>query len=136
MFIPQIKNYKKLQKKKIKNSAYVNNYLSFGEFGLKIKENYFITSKQLEMIRVLLSKGTKKTGKFWIKVFPHTPVTFKPLEVRMGKGKGHIGLWISKLKKGTTLFELSGLPQKNSILLLKNLSLKLPFLTSIVIKNA
>ena len=136
MFIPNKKELKKLQKKKIKTSAQSNNYLAFGDFGLKIMENYFITSKQLEMSRIILSKHTKKIGKFWIKVFPHSSVTAKPLEVRMGKGKGHISFWISKLKRGAVLFELSGLSKKSSIFVLRKLAVKLPFRTSIIIKNA
>lgn len=89
-FIPKKKEFRKLQKKKVKISASRNNTLSFGDFGLKIKENYFLTSSQLEMIRIFLSKEIKKVGKFWLKVYPQHSVTSKPLEVRMGKGKGHI----------------------------------------------
>lgn len=90
MFIPKKKEITKLQKSKIKISAVKNTILAFGEFGLKVKENSFITSNQLEMLRVFLVKKTKKVGKFWLRVFPHTPITSKPLEVRMGKGKGHV----------------------------------------------
>lgn len=127
-------NAKKLQKKKIKRVALVNNYLSFGVYGLKIMENSFITIKQLNMIQFSLSKTTKKIGKFWIKVFPHFSVTAKPLEVRMGKGKGYIDTWVSKLKSGSILLELKGLSEKESLLVLNKLRVKLPF-KSIIVKK-
>lgn len=126
LFIPKNTKFTKLQKKKIKNSPSKTLDLVYGSFGLKIKQNCFLTSKQLDMIKLNLSKGTKKVGRYWIRVFSHFPVTAKPLEVRMGKGKGYVDHWICKVKRGSVLCELSGLSLKQSNTLLKKISLKLP----------
>ena len=99
LFIPKNTKFTKFQKKKVKNSPSKILDLNYGSFGLKVKQNCCLTSKQLEMIKVNLSKGTKKIGRYWIRIFPHFPVTAKPLEVRMGKGKGYINQWVCKLKR-------------------------------------
>ena len=133
-FIPKNIKFPKVQKKKIKNLTSTNTELVFGTVGLKIAENGFLTSKQLDMLKLLLSKSLKKQGQYWIRVFSHFPVTSKPLEVRMGKGKGYVDKWICKLKVGVILCEISGLSLKNSIQILKKISLKLPLLTIFVSK--
>lgn len=134
LFIPKNTKFTKLQKKKVKNSPSKVLGLVHGFFGLKVKQNCFLTSKQLEMIKLILSKGTKKVGRYWIRVFSHFPVTSKPLEVRMGKGKGYIDHWVCKLKRGSILCEISGLSSKQSYLLLKKISLKLSVNTMFINK--
>jgi large subunit ribosomal protein L16 len=126
-FIPKKSTkFQKLQKKKIKNLPTKNISLTFGVFGLKVSQNCFLTAKQLDTLKLHLSKGTKKVGRYWIRAFAHFPVTSKPLEVRMGKGKGYVDHWVCKLKKGSILCEISGVSAKQASVLLKKISLKLP----------
>nr|YP_009350069.1 50S ribosomal protein L16 [Spongospora subterranea]AIK19940.1 50S ribosomal protein L16 [Spongospora subterranea] len=127
-FIPKTTKFLNY-KKKIKNLPTKNLNLVNGTFGLKANQNCFLTSKQIEMIKLNLAKGTKKAGRYWIRVFPHFSVTAKPLEVRMGKGKGYIDHWICKIKRGSVICELFGLPAKQASFLLKKISLKLPVRT-------
>nr|SYZ47148.1 e9c7a147-c7a9-437f-85d1-f43a20fcb0c3-CDS [Plasmodiophora brassicae] len=124
--IPKKTKFIKFQKKKIKNLATRFLNLDFGNFGLKAKKNGYITSKQLEMVKLNLSKSTKRIGQYWIRVFPHQAITAKPLEVRMGKGKGYIDDWVCKVKAGFVLCEVSGLPSNQARLLLKSIARKLP----------
>jgi large subunit ribosomal protein L16 len=126
LFVPKITKFQKLQKKKIKNLSTKNTNLSFGSFGLKVKQNCFLTAKQLDMLKFYLAKGTKKIGRYWIRAFAHFPVTSKPLEVRMGKGKGYVDHYVCKSKKGSILCEISGVSAKQAAILLKKVSLKLP----------
>ena len=133
-FIPKSTNFLKLQKKKIKNLPTKNLNLVSGTFGLKATQNCFLTSKQIEMLKINLAKGTKKSGRYWIRVFPHFSVTSKPLEVRMGKGKGYVDHWVCKVKQGSIICELIGLSQKQATSLLKKISLKLPTNTMFVSK--
>ena len=134
LFIPKSIKFPKLQKKKIKNSSSNTLTLVYGQFGLKVKQNCCLTSKQLEMIKLNLAKGTKKVGRYWIRVFPHFPVTAKPLEVRMGKGKGYVDHWICKINRGSIICELSGLSEKQASILLKKISLKIPASTMFINK--
>lgn len=135
LFTPKNTKYQKFQKKKIKNLPTRNTSLAFGFFGLKVKESCFLTAKQLETLKFNLAKGTKKIGRYWIRVFAHTSVTAKPLEVRMGKGKGYVDHWVCKLKGGSILCELSGLPIKQALILLRKVSLKLPVNTIFISKD-
>lgn len=132
LFIPKNTKFIKFQKKKIKNSPSKILNLNHGSFGLKVKQNCCLTSTQIEMIKINLSKGTKKVGRYWIRVFPYFPVTAKPLEVRMGKGKGYIDHWICKVKRGSIICELSGLSEKQANNLFKKISLKIPSSTMFV----
>ena len=134
MFVPKTTISLKFQKRRIKNAPSKGIQLSYGTFGLKVYENCLLTSKQLEMLRYSLSRGTKKVGQYWVRVFPHTAVTEKPLEVRMGKGKGYIDHYICKVKRGVVLCELAGLSLPQASLLLKKISLKLPVRTLFIHK--
>ena len=134
LFIPKQTKFVKFQKKKIKNSSSNTLDLVYGYYGLKIKQNCYLTSKQLEMIKLNLAKGTKKIGRYWLRVFPHLPVTAKPLEVRMGKGKGYVDHWVCKINRGSILCELSGISEKQANNLLKKISLKIPVSTMFISK--
>lgn len=134
LFIPKSTSFSKFQKKRVKNSPASGLHLAYGLFGLKVKQNGLLTSKQLGMLRFHLSRGTKKIGRYWIRVFPHTPVTAKPLEVRMGKGKGYVDHYVCKVKRGVMLCELSGLSLAQASSLFKKISLKLPVRTILVSK--
>jgi large subunit ribosomal protein L16 len=93
-----------------------------------------LTSRQLEMIKLNLAKGTKKLGRYWIRIFPHFPVTAKPLEVRMGKGKGYVDHWICKVKRGSIICEVAGLSENQVNTLFRKISLKIPVDTIFVQK--
>ena len=134
LFVPKNTKFLKLQKKKIKNTPAKILNLVYGSFGLKVKQNCCLSSKHLEMIKLNLAKGTKKIGRYWIRIFPHFPVTAKPLEVRMGKGKGYVDHWICKLKRGSIVCEVSGLSENQVNTLFKKISLKLPVNTMFIQK--
>lgn len=137
MFLqPKRTKYKKQQKKRIKsnikNKSLVN--LHFGMYGIQALEESKITARQIESVRRSLTNFTKRQIKIWIRVFPNVPITKKPTEIRMGRGKGNIDYWIAKVRKGDILFEVDG---KNINLIraaLKNAKVKLPLHTKIVQK--
>lgn len=107
MLQPNKTKYQKEQKGRIKGNATRGNMLSFGIFGLKSLESNFITSRQIEAARVAATRYLKREGQLWINIFPDKPLTKKPQEVRMGKGKGVVELWVAPVKPGRILFELS-----------------------------
>lgn len=134
MLVPSKTKYRKSQKggKKILGNANSGNQLSYGSFGLKALEPCKLNSKQIESARKVLSRYMKRAGKLWISVFPHTPVTKKPAEVRMGSGKGSVEYYIAKIKPGRVIFEIDGVDEASSILALTKASAKLPFKTKII----
>lgn len=134
LFIPKNTKFSKFQKNKIKHFPSNNLNLTYGTYALKSKQNGYLNSSQLNTLKLQLAKGTKKIGHYWIRVFPHFATTAKPLEVRMGKGKGYINFWISKIKIGSVLCELSGLSFIQASNLLKKISLKLPVNTLLIKK--
>ena len=86
--------------------------VDFGEYGLQACENGWITARQIEAVRVAISRKMKKGGKIWIRIFPDRPVTEKPLETRMGKGKGNVEYWTAAVKRGRVMFEIAGVPRE------------------------
>jgi len=122
--------YQNIKKGKLTKYSYKNN-LNFGTIGLKALESGFISARQLEAARQAMARKIKKKGKLWIKIFPNLPVTKKPLEVRMGKGKGNISQWVAKIKGGAVLFEVCGINRKTAIKAFKTGSAKLPIKTQI-----
>jgi large subunit ribosomal protein L16 len=106
--------------------------LAFGSFGLKAEENCWMTARQIEAMRVCLARGLKKGGKLWIRVFPHKPVSAKPLETRMGKGKGAPMFWAAVVKKGRILVEIDGVPRDAAREALRQAGFKLPIHTRVV----
>lgn len=136
MLQPKKTKYKKEQKGRIKGNATKGNKLSFGTFGLKSLESNFITYRQIEAARIAASRYIKLAGKLWINIFPYKPLTKKPQEVRMGKGKGVVESWVSPVKPGRILFELSSeitLDMAKEALRLA--SKKLPVKTKFIISN-
>ena len=129
---PKKFKYKKVHKKKIRPLNFKSNKLSYGNFGLKSLECGYITSKQIESTRQAISRKIKRKGKIWIKIFPHTPFTKKPSEIRMGKGTGNINYWGIKIKGGTVLFEIIGIKKKKAVKALKTGKAKLPIKTKII----
>ena len=130
MKIPKKTKFKKYRKNNIKSIAYRGSNLQYGSFGLKALTNARITAQQIETIRQTIQRGIKPKGKLWIRIFPQTPVTSKPAEVRMGKGKGNVKYWVSHVKRGQILFEISGIPKGLAHKVLKTAGNKLPMLVA------
>lgn len=136
MLQPKKTKYKKEQKGRIKGNANKGNMLSFGTFGLKSLESSFITSRQIEAARIAATRYIKREGKLWINIFPYKPITKKPQEVRMGKGKGVVELWVAPVKPGRILFEISNnIPLDLAKEALRLASQKLPVKTKFIISN-
>ena len=108
MLQPKRTKYRKQQKGRMKGNAGRGNRLSYGTFGIKSLDSDFITSRQIEAARVAATRYMKREGSIWIKIFPDKPITKKPLEVRMGKGKGAVEYYVAVVKPGRVLFEVSG----------------------------
>jgi large subunit ribosomal protein L16 len=106
--LPARTKYRKVHKGRIRGVAKGCDTLAFGEFGIQSLERGRMTAAQIEAARVAINRNLKRKGKVWIRVFPHKPVTKKPAETRMGKGKGSVELWVAVIKPGTMLFEVAG----------------------------
>ncbi len=132
MLAPKRVRHRKVMKGKRRGKAYRGSKLSFGEFGLKALECGWMTSRQIEAGRVAITRKVKRTGKLWITVFPDKPITQKPAETRMGKGKGSPEYWVAVIKPGRILFELDGVPETLAREAIRLAQHKLPFKTQIV----
>ena len=108
MLSPKKTKHRKKQRGRLRGKATVNNQITFGEFALQSMTTCFVSDRQIEAARRALTRYIKRSGKVWIKIFPDRPVTKLPAETRMGKGKGTVEYWVSPVKVGTVLFELSG----------------------------
>lgn len=135
MLQPKKVKYRKPQKGRMKGYSKRGTAVSFGSYGLKALENAFITSRQLEACRVVISRTMKREGKVWIRVFPQKSITKKPAEVRMGKGKGNPEYWAAVVKPGAVLFELDGVPEEVAKAALKLAADKLPIKTKFVYRR-
>jgi len=111
MMQPKRTKYRKMQKGHNRGLAQNGNKVSFGEFGLKSIERGAITARQIEAARRVITRYVKRGGKMWIRIFPDVPVTRKPLEVRMGSGKGNVEWWVAKIQPGKMLYELEGVTE-------------------------
>lgn len=132
MFLqPKKSKYRKIQKGKLKKYTYNSNKLNFGTVGLKSLESGLISARHIESARQAIVRKTKRKGKLWTKIFPSLPITKKPIEVRMGKGKGSVSHWSARVCGGTTLFELCGINHKVAIAAFKTGSAKLPIKTKV-----
>ncbi|WNE41764.1 MAG: 50S ribosomal protein L16 [Mycoplasmataceae bacterium] len=136
MLIPKKTKYKYAHKVKYTGKAKGNKFLTWGDYGLQALEGNWITNNQIEATRKVISKYIKKFGKMHINIFPHMPKSKKPLEVRMGSGKGSIDSWVAVVKEGTIMFELTGVPRDIAINSLKAASYKLPVKCKIVIRDS
>ena len=126
-FIPSRVKYRKTQRGRMKGVAVSGSRVNFGEYGLKAVQCGTITNQQLEMIRIIMARALRKGGKFWLRVFSDKPVTKKPAETRMGKGKGDVDHWVAVIKRGRVLFEIGGVPREYAQDVLRGVSYKLPF---------
>jgi LSU ribosomal protein L16P len=107
MLMPKKVKYRKQQRGRLDGKAKGGWYLAFGDYGLKALESAWITSNQIEACRVAITRALKKGGKLWIRIFPDKPVTARPPETRMGKGKGNVEKWVAVVKRGKILFEIA-----------------------------
>ena len=125
--LPSRTKYRKVHKGRIYGTAQTCNTLAFGEFGIQSLTRGRMTSQQIEAARVAMTRSLKRKGKVWIRVFPHKPVTKKPAETRMGKGKGAVEYWCAVIKPGTMLFEVAGCSATAAREALRLADTKLPF---------
>ncbi len=135
MLLPKRVKHRKVQKGKRRGKAYRGSALSFGSYGLKTLECGWITSRQIEAARVAINRCVKRGGKLWITIFPDKPITKKPAEVRMGKGKGNPEYWVAVVKPGRILFELDGIPETLAREALSRAMHKLPVHCRIVMRD-
>lgn len=134
MLLPKRTKFRKRQKGRVKGLANRGHRIEFGSFGLKSLESHWITSRQIEAARIALNRYMKREGKVWIRIFPDKPVTKKPAEVRMGKGKGSPEYWVAVIKPGTIIFEVEGVPQAVAQEAMRLAAQKLPVTTKFVVK--
>lgn len=132
MLQPKRTKYRKQHKLRNTGLAHRGSSVSFGEFGLKSLERGRMTARQIEAGRRTITRHIKRGGKVWIRVFPDKPITKKPLEVRMGKGKGSVEFWVAQIKPGTMLFELQGVTRELAEESFRLAAAKLPFKTKFV----
>ena len=132
MLMPSKVKYRKQQRGRRRGKAWRGSDLSFGDFGLKALEAGWISDRQIEASRVAIMRFIKRGGKLWIRIFPDKPVTKKPAETRMGKGKGAPEFWVAVVKPGRMLFEMEGVPEAEAREALRLASHKLPLPTKFV----
>ena len=134
MLMPKRVKYRKSQRGRMTGKAQRGSTIAFGDFGLKSLDPHWITSRQIEACRVAVTRKMKRDGKVWIRIFPDKPVSKKPLETRMGKGKGAPEFWVAVVKPGRILFEVSGVSKELAKAALKLASHKLPIKTKFVVR--
>lgn len=135
MLLPKRVKHRKVQKGKRRGKAYRGSKVSFGEYGLKALECGWITNRQLEAARIAITRHIKRGGKLWIKIFPDKPITIKPAETRMGKGKGNPEKWVAVIKPGRVLFELEGITEEVATEAMRLASHKLPIKCKFVTRD-
>lgn len=134
MLQPKRTKYRKQQKGRQKGLAQRGSRIAFGSFALKTTEQGFITSRQIEAARIAMTRYLKREGKVWIRIFPDKPITSKPLEVRMGKGKGALDHYVAPIKPGRIIFEIDGVPFETAKEALRLAAQKLPVLTKTTVR--
>ncbi|MEI3609438.1 MULTISPECIES: 50S ribosomal protein L16 [unclassified Pseudogracilibacillus] len=132
MLMPKRVKYRRQHRGRMKGNAKGGTEVTFGEYGLKATESTWITSRQIEAARIAMTRYMKRGGKVWIKIFPDKPYTSKPLEVRMGSGKGALEGWVAVVKPGKVLFEIAGVEEEVAREALRLASHKLPIKTKFV----
>lgn len=135
MWQPKRTKYRKMHKGRVKGLAYRGSSLAFGTFGLKALEPAWLTARQLEAIRIVITRAMKRQGQVWIRVFPDKPITKKPAEVRMGKGKGAPEYWVATIKPGRILIEIAGVGQSVAQEAFRLANHKLPFKAQLVVRR-
>jgi large subunit ribosomal protein L16 len=132
MLMPKRVKYRKQMRGRMRGKAGRGNVVSFGDFGLQSLEPYWVTSRQIEASRRAIVRFMKRRGQYWIRIFPDKPVTAKPAETRMGKGKGSVDHWVAVVKPGRVMFEVGGVPEDVAREALRRAAYKLPVKTKVI----
>ena len=135
MLQPKRTKYRKAQKGRMKGNSYRGNQLAFGSYGIKALEECWLTSRQIEAARIAVTRHMKREGQLWIRVFPDKPVTKKPAEVRMGKGKGSPEYFVARISPGRILIEAEGVPLEVAKEALRLAAQKLPIVTKFMLRR-
>ena len=135
MLQPKRTKFRKQFKGRNRGLATNGNKVSFGQFGLQASERGRITARQIESARRAMTRHIKRGGKIWIRIFPDVPISKKPLEVRMGKGKGNVEYWVCKIQPGKMLYEMEGVTEEIARQAFRLAAAKLPFKTNFVIRQ-
>ena len=135
MLQPKRTKFRKQHKGRIKGVAKGGSDLNFGTYGLKALEPERVTARQIEAARRAMTRHMKRQGRVWIRIFPDVPVTAKPIEVRMGKGKGSVDRWVCKVKPGRVMFEIDGVSEDVAQEALRLAAMKLPIKTRVVVRE-
>jgi large subunit ribosomal protein L16 len=135
MLSPKKVKFRKQQKGRMRGMAHRGSDLNFGEYGLQAMECGFVSSKQIEAARIAMTRHVKRGGKMWIRIFPDKPVTKKPAEVRMGKGKGAPEGWVAVVRPGRILYEMEGVPVELAREAFRRAAHKLPIKTKFVVRG-
>jgi large subunit ribosomal protein L16 len=130
--LPKRVKYRKQQRGKMRGNATRGNYVSFGDYGLQALETYWVTARQLDAGRIAAQHFLRRQGKIYIRVFPDKPISKKPLETRMGTGKADVEYWAARVKPGTLLFEIAGVPEELAKQALARIAYKMPIRTRFV----
>jgi large subunit ribosomal protein L16 len=135
MLAPKRVKHRKMHKGRIRGKASRGNAVSFGEYGLQAQEGAWISNRQIEAARVAMTRHIKRGGKVWIRIFPDKPITQKPAETRMGKGKGNPEGWVAVVKPGRIMFELEGVDEVTASRAMELAAAKLPIKTRFVVRE-
>ncbi len=132
MLQPKKVKHRKVQRGRMKGKAWKGHTVAFGDYGLKVLQPGWITDRQIEAARVAITRFVKRSGRVWIRIFPDKPITKKPQETRMGKGKGSPELWVAVVKPGRILYEMEGVTEQQAREAMRLAAHKLPLLTNFV----
>ena len=136
MLSPKKVKYRKQMKGRMRGTAQRGSTISFGDYGLKAVECGYMTAQQIEAARIAINRTVKRGGKMWIRIFPDKPLTKKPAETRMGKGKGSPEQWVAVIRPGRILYELTGVEEELAVKALTLAGNKLPFATKLISRSA
>lgn len=135
MLSPKKVKHRKQMKGRMRGTAYRGSSINFGEYALKALECSYMTAQQIEAARIAINREVKRGGKMWIRIFPDKPLTKKPAETRMGKGKGSPEQWVAVIKPGRILYELTGVDEEVAVRALTLAGNKLPFATKVILRR-
>jgi large subunit ribosomal protein L16 len=135
MLMPKRTKYRKQFRGKRRGMAHTGNFVAFGEFGLQAQTTAWVSARQIEAARRAITGSLRRGGKVWIRIFPDKPVTKKPVEVRMGKGKGATDRWVAVVKRGRVMFEVSGVPEAAAREAFRKAHHKLPVDTKVLARE-
>ena len=135
MLMPKKTRYRKQQRGRMRGKSWTGQTVAFGDFGLKTLEPGWITNRQIEAARVAMTRHIKRGGKVWIRIFPDKPLTHKPAETRMGKGKGNPEFWVAPVKPGRVMFEIEGVSEELARRAMELAAAKLPVKTRFMVRE-